>query len=199
MATNGRRQGTDDTSVDPRIQRSRAAVLEATVALLAELGWAGTTVEAVAERSGVAKTTIYRHWRSRDQLVLDALDGLLTPPAIEATGDLYADLVTMACALADALEQSAWSRVLPAVTEGAERNQQLATRIAELTGVVRVSFTRRLGAARDAGTLPAGADLGLMTHLLIDPLFVRRLLTRERSTTRFIEALVDGVLRSFSS
>lgn len=199
MPPKGRSRNTGSAGVDPRVQRSRAAVLEAAVVVLAEHGWAGTTVEAVAERSGVAKTTIYRHWTGRDQLMLDALDGLLAPPAIEATGDLYADLVTMACALADALEQSAWSRVLPAVTEGAERDPQVAQRVADLTGGVRLAFTRRLAAARDQGGLPSDADLGLMTHFLIDPLFVRRLLTRERSTTRFIESLVDGVLRSFTS
>lgn len=199
MPPKGRSRNTGSAGVDPRVQRSRAAVLEAAVVVLAEHGWAGTTVEAVAERSGVAKTTIYRHWTGRDQLMLDALDGLLAPPAIEATGDLYADLVTMACALADALEQSAWSRVLPAVTEGAERDPQVAQRVADLTGGVRLAFTRRLAAARDQGGLPSDADLGLMTHFLIDPLFVRRLLTRERSTTRFIESLVDGVLRSFAS
>ena len=57
---------------DPRVARSRAAVLAATVDLLGELGHAGTTVEAIAERSGVAKTTIYRHWPSRAPLLIDA-------------------------------------------------------------------------------------------------------------------------------
>ena len=58
---------------DPRIVRSRAAVLEAGVELLVEGGPNAVTVEAVAQRSGVAKTTIYRQWPSRDDLVVDVI------------------------------------------------------------------------------------------------------------------------------
>ena len=58
---------------DPRVVRSRAAVLEAGVELLVEGGPNAVTVEAVAQRSGVAKTTIYRQWASRDDLVVDVI------------------------------------------------------------------------------------------------------------------------------
>ena len=62
----------DDAVVDRRIQRSRERVLEAAQELLAQSGVGGFTVDEVARRSGVAKTTIYRHWPSREALVLDA-------------------------------------------------------------------------------------------------------------------------------
>lgn len=182
---------------DPRVARSRAAVLDATVELLADHGWSGTTVEAVSERSGVAKTTIYRHWPHRADLILDAFNSLVAKPAFDATGDLYADLVTMLCSLADALEQSEWSRVLPALVEGAERDPELARLAAVMGRERRAGLTGRLRDAVDAGDLPAETDVELMAHMLADPLFFRRLLWRERTTTRFIEALVDRVLRAF--
>jgi AcrR family transcriptional regulator len=59
--------------VSPRIARSRAAVLEAGVELLVEGGPNAVTVEAIVQRSGVAKTTIYRQWDSRDDLVADVI------------------------------------------------------------------------------------------------------------------------------
>jgi AcrR family transcriptional regulator len=58
---------------DPRVARSRAAVLEAGVELLVEGGPNAVTVEAVSQRSGVAKTTIYRQWTSREDLVVDVI------------------------------------------------------------------------------------------------------------------------------
>jgi AcrR family transcriptional regulator len=61
------------TSQDPRVARSRAAVLEAGVELLVDGGPKAVTVEAVSQRSGVAKTTIYRQWASRDDLVVDVV------------------------------------------------------------------------------------------------------------------------------
>src|SRR6478672_8581823 len=59
---------------DPRVERSRQAILDATLQLLARDGDVGAlTVEAVAARSGVAKTTIYRRWRDKWELALDAV------------------------------------------------------------------------------------------------------------------------------
>lgn len=67
--------------MDPRVARSRTAVIAATLDLLAERGITATTIEAVAERSGVAKTTIYRQWDRQPELVLDAIGTTVrTPP-----------------------------------------------------------------------------------------------------------------------
>src|SRR5436309_15957251 len=57
-----------------RSARIRQAVLDAAFAELGEKGYGGLSIEAVAQRSGVAKTTVYRRWPTRDELVADALD-----------------------------------------------------------------------------------------------------------------------------
>lgn len=67
------RSSSSGTVRDPRVARSRAAVLEAGVELLVEGGPNAVTVEAVCQRSGVAKTTIYRQWTSREDLVVDVI------------------------------------------------------------------------------------------------------------------------------
>lgn len=74
--------GGTDVARDPRVARSRAAVLEAGVDLLVEGGPNAVTVEAVSQRSGVAKTTIYRQWASREDLVVDVVGEIVTaaPP-----------------------------------------------------------------------------------------------------------------------
>jgi AcrR family transcriptional regulator len=70
---------------DPRVARSRAAVLEAGVELLVEGGPNAVTVEAIAQRSGVAKTTIYRQWSSRDDLVVDVIGDVVGTPQVPPT------------------------------------------------------------------------------------------------------------------
>src|SRR5262245_17254407 len=63
-----------DPKQDPRVERSKQAILKATRELLAEEGGVcSLTVAAVAARSGVAKTTIYRRWRDKWELALDAV------------------------------------------------------------------------------------------------------------------------------
>src|SRR6188472_2654282 len=74
-----------------RRARSEQAILEATRALLAEVGVPGLTIEGVAARSGVAKTTIYRRWRDSDELALaavwdDLISGLKAPRDVGDTG-----------------------------------------------------------------------------------------------------------------
>src|SRR5438132_14252115 len=76
-----------------RSARVRQAVLNAAFAELGEKGYDGFNMEAVARRSGVHKTTVYRRWPTRDALVVDALDsrGDRHSP-ISVTGSLRADL-----------------------------------------------------------------------------------------------------------
>ena len=71
------------SATDRRVARSRAAVLDAGVELLVECGPNAVTVDAIVQRSGVAKTTIYRHWASREDLVVDVIREVVKPtPAL---------------------------------------------------------------------------------------------------------------------
>src|SRR5262249_44997879 len=86
-----------NSTSDPRVERSKEAILQATRELLAENGDVGSlTVEAVAARSGVAKTTIYRRWRDKWELALDAVMIDMLPGFAEPrdVGDTRKELVT---------------------------------------------------------------------------------------------------------
>ena len=79
--------------VDPRLAQTQRLVKEATLDLIAEIGFEGTTVELIAERSGVSRTTIYRHWPDPSRLLLEAFDPTTPdrqPPAL--TGDFAVDI-----------------------------------------------------------------------------------------------------------
>ena len=75
-----------DVSLDPRTIRSRKAVLDSTVALMVLRGIHALNIDGIAEHSGVAKTTIYRHWSSREAIILDALSSLIAPEIQVPTG-----------------------------------------------------------------------------------------------------------------
>ncbi|HET7900126.1 MAG TPA: TetR/AcrR family transcriptional regulator [Candidatus Nanopelagicales bacterium] len=84
----------------PRSAAADAAILGATRAMLAESGWAGLTVEGVAARAGVAKTTVYRRFSSRSDLAVAAVAELLASARIEPGGDAASDIAgaVRACA-----------------------------------------------------------------------------------------------------
>src|SRR5436190_210015 len=107
---------------DPRVARTKATVLDAAVATLAEHGVAGFTVEAIAARTGVAKTTIYRHWPTRADLLVAAIacfeDRVPTPD----TGTVRGDLVLLLRTLAANLSRGDWSKSLPSIILAAEHD-----------------------------------------------------------------------------
>lgn len=181
--------------VDSRIARSRATVLAAALDLLVERGMSGTTIEGVARRSGVAKTTIYRHWPGRPALVLDAFDSALRPPVDPDTGDLRSDLIELLGGLADALSESPAAGLMPALIEAAERDPEFAElhhRLATRRHAPALAALRR-GRAR--GELPADSDPADLLDMLTGPLFHRRMFCGGRPDRRFAEHVVDQVLR----
>jgi len=80
----------------PRSAHSHQAILEATLALFAEVGLQGLSIEAIAERAGVGKTTIYRRWSSKEDIIADALDLFRAEHPIPNTGNIRDDLLRIA-------------------------------------------------------------------------------------------------------
>jgi AcrR family transcriptional regulator len=78
----------------PRSAQAHNAILEATLALLGEVGFEALSIEAIAERAKVGKTTIYRRWPSKAELVVDAMKSVHTDVPLNWTGDLRGDLIT---------------------------------------------------------------------------------------------------------
>ena len=93
-------QPSPPTHTDGRVQRSRARVLGATLELLTEQGVGRVSVDEVARRSGVAKTTIYRHWPTRADLVLDACAQLGSDQDVPDTGSFQGDLTALLTSIA---------------------------------------------------------------------------------------------------
>jgi len=76
----------------PRSARSHQAMLRATLELLAEVGFEAMSIEAIATRAGVGKTTIYRRYSSKEELVADAIESMREEVLIPDTGNLWSDI-----------------------------------------------------------------------------------------------------------
>lgn len=76
----------------PRSTQSHQAILQATLELLAEVGFERMTIDAIATRAGVGKTTIYRRYNAKEELVADAIESLREEVVIPDTGTLWGDV-----------------------------------------------------------------------------------------------------------
>src|ERR671912_893389 len=80
---------------DPRVERSRRVILEAVLDELGEVGYGALTIEAVAARAGVGKSTIYRHWPGKLELIEDAIATLKAGLAVPTEGTVTARVVAL--------------------------------------------------------------------------------------------------------
>jgi AcrR family transcriptional regulator len=179
---------------DPRAQRSRQTVLAAAFELLEESGVAGFSVDEVARRSGVAKTTIYRHWPTRAALVLDACARISAEQEIPDTGTLGGDLHVHLTTVADLLQTANWSAVLPSIVDAAERDAEFATLHAEIQRGHAAPVHEIIRRAIARGELPTGTDPATAAAALLGPLFYRRWFSREPLDGAFIDSVLQRAI-----
>jgi AcrR family transcriptional regulator len=180
--------------VDGRIQRSRDRVLGTAFELLSESGVIGFTIDEVARRSGVAKTTIYRHWPSREALVLEAAARISAEQDVPDTGSLEADLVALLVNIGELLVTARWSSVVPSLVDVAERDPEFAAVHATIQRGHAAPVGLVLDRAADRGDIAATTDRSFVVSALMGPLYYRRWFAREPIDDRFVAALVGSVL-----
>ena len=169
---------------------------EATLDLIAEIGFEGTTVELISARSGVSRTTIYRHWPDPSALFLEAFDPTTPerqPPPL--TGDFSADLERYIRHVAGRLNDDRFAAALAAQVDKARRDPQY--RAAHLNYAVTrnehgVSIFR---AGVADGTVRADVDAEHETDLILGYLVYQRLMKHRRLDDTLVAALRGGVLR----
>jgi DNA-binding transcriptional regulator YbjK len=181
------------TEPDPRIPRTRHRVMAATLDLLAEGGFRASTIERIAKRSGVAKSTIYRHWTGLPPLILDSFVMINpAPPPFVPTGSLRHDLHEFLTALAGAVTGSRWGALMAPLVEMAEHDEEFQRLARDFVESRRRPLRDLLHAAQQHGQLPASADADLLAGLIGGSLFYRRLISREPLDRQFIDQLVDA-------
>jgi AcrR family transcriptional regulator len=182
---------TKTESSDPRAIRSRRAIINAAVELLAEHGFAGTTIEAIAARSGAAKTTIYRHWPDKRAVLLAAIEAIVPAATAPDSGSLREDLIGFARDLARIISTPPTAALVPALIDAAERDPEIARLLADFTAQRRRPVHTAVERAVERGEIEARHDAAPIDGLLLGPIFYRRLLSRQPITPKFVENVVD--------
>ncbi len=192
-----KRSAIDSTGdVDVRVRHSKEVVMATTYELLSEEGLGGVTVDAVARRSGVAKTTIYRHWPSREALLLDACAQMGPHFDVPDAGSFPKDLRALAQRVVEQLLSGSYAAILLSLMDAAERNPDLAALLAaaqtKLVEAVR-TITARARARGELRRLPEPSEVAA---LIVGPLLYRRLFSHEPFSEGFFRMVVDSVVRT---
>jgi AcrR family transcriptional regulator len=180
----------------PRSTRAQEAILEATRELLAEGGVRTLTVERVAERAGVAKTTVYRRWRSKHELALAVLiDMVEEMVAVPDLGDTREELVRFVSSAVRILGSTLMGRVMRGLVSDLATDPTLAGEFQARVVARREEEVRRMvgrGVAR--GDLRPDADAALVHELLFGPVYYRLMLSGRPLDGDLAGQVVDAVL-----
>ena len=184
-----------------RRERTEKAIIDATRELLAERGVGGLTVERVAARAGVAKTTIYRRWRSKDELALavliDMVENVVATPDLGETRD---ELVAFVNAAVTILGSTLMGRVMQGLVSDLATDSELGRAFRERVVAMRVAEVRRLvERGIERGDLRADTDIELLHELLFGPVYYRLLLSGSPLDRNLAARIVDSVLPAFAA
>ncbi|HEV7657992.1 MAG TPA: TetR/AcrR family transcriptional regulator [Mycobacteriales bacterium] len=180
----------------PRSAEAEQAIREAAAELLSERGIGGFSVEAVAARAGVAKTTVYRRWPTREELLVAVVSGLKAPAEAAPGDSVRGDLLHFLRSTAYEDRSGRWTRLMNRLLVDADEypelvadvwRQSVRPRREYLAGILRRAVAE--------GLVRPGADLDLLVDLLISPVTSRIRLRRGRLSDDQLAELVDTVLR----
>jgi AcrR family transcriptional regulator len=182
----------------PRRAATRTAIVEATLSLLAERGFQAATMDAIADRAGVSKNTIYRRWSSKEDLIAAALRELTAGAEVagEAEGDVYALLLEHIRDVAGILADPLVGRLLPGLLGELQHNPAFAAAYADqVVRPRRLAIIELLERAIERGELRAGNRPDEIADLLIGPLILRHLFEPglPRRPRRYPEQLLETI------
>ncbi|MFF4324122.1 TetR/AcrR family transcriptional regulator [Streptomyces sp. NPDC001568] len=154
-----------------RNEDARQAILDATVALSVERGFAATTIEAVAGRAGVGKTTIYRWWPSKAAILIEAIEAARDASAgFPDTGEIQTDLVTQTTNVMHLFE-SDFGTLWRGLIAAAQSEEAAAEGVTRILRVAIDGCVARLAKAREAGQIRADLDLELAVEIIYGPVY----------------------------
>ncbi|MCW2528910.1 MAG: TetR family transcriptional regulator [Pseudonocardiales bacterium] len=179
----------------PRDEHVDAAILKATTELVADNGFGALTMEAVSSRSGVAKSSIYRRWSNKDDLIFDALADLKgpvpTPPGESVRGDLVFMIVAMRGQWTDGLHGRLMRQLSVDGSDARDHYRRFRDRLIAPRQVVLKSILAR---GVQEGIIDPSANHDWVLQLLVAPIIAAGLTHQDRISSKHIEFNVDVIL-----
>src|SRR5689334_21506892 len=156
-----------ETATRPRVEGDREQqILDATITVLAEVGYDKLTMDAVATEAKASKATLYRRWSSKPELVVDAVCSHKEHPPIPDTGTLRGDLIAAYCGLGGLGDKRSMA-VLAAVVTAMSRDEEFAAVYRrDFIGPKQSGMRLVMERARDRGEIRDDVDLDLLAPAL---------------------------------
>jgi AcrR family transcriptional regulator len=184
----------------PRDPGYDKVILDATLEILNDKGYAGLTIDGVAARTGVGRPTIYRRWPSKTVLVIAALTQSPHLSLTPDSGVLRDDLLAFEREQVRMMDLPASRRITAGLVADLVADPDLAeTYLGDYVGLRQTSVREALERGIERGELRADADLSLIYDLLIGPLFVRSVVRGESLGPDIAEEIVDLILTAFGT
>lgn len=181
-----------------RHQEARSRILDATLELVLAEGWHGLTVDGIALRAKVSKSTIYRWWPSKGAVLFSAAvaDGFVWP-AFPNTDDLGSDVAGAVNNLISEFSEPSFGQVMRAMLAGAPEDEHLARKLdAHLSAAPVAALTERLESAVAAKEVEDDLDARMLADLVFGAVFRRWLLGTGELDQGFADAVAEMVLRA---
>ena len=184
----------------PRSPETREKILKAAYEILLEVGFMDLTIEGVAARAKVGKPTIYRRWKTKSALAMDAFLEVVNPEiTFPDTGSVKEDFREQMLKLVR-LMKSSRGEVLASVIGCGQADKELIAAFRENWLIPRRKDAKQIfqrGVER--GELKEGIDAEVAIDALYSPLFYRLLLKHQPLTNKFVDELVDVVIRGLEN
>jgi len=178
-----------------RSDAARRKVMTAVTELIIERGVGSLSIEEVAARSGVAKTTIYRHWPERTSLVLDAMRSHFEHIGAPDTGTLRGDLTAFFGLMSRRDLSGRVGDIMPCIIEAAGRDPEMAALIDRFGQERERGLMRILDRAAARGELTSDLDVEQLMGVIIGPIVFQKVVRRRTLTAEYVETCIDVALR----
>ena len=179
----------------PRNHRTHGAIITAANEILSEQGFAALSFEGLAARAGVSKTSIYRRWSSKGELLLDLYMSEVSEPP-EVPGRSFPEALEEYLMLTVVrLETPWWSVAIRSLVAEAQSDVALAKLVRQkVVGPRRAAVRKLMIQAFKQGELATSADIEVLLDMLFGAMWYRLLLSHAPFDRRFVSDLVDGFM-----
>ncbi|MDB5687727.1 MAG: regulatory protein TetR [Rhizorhabdus sp.] len=169
-------------------------MLDATAALILERGAVNFTVEAVVERTGIALTTIYRHWRTRNDLLAAGIAHLSDPIPYPDSGSTRTDLVSFFAGRMELLHWDEKLRTLPGIIEAGRTDGKIATVVTQFVTGLHKTVQIMLVRGQERGDVRRDRDVSAMADVLLGAIILRRGYRGEQISKAHVAAIMDTIM-----
>jgi AcrR family transcriptional regulator len=177
----------------PRDAGVEAKVLAAAAAEMRRGGYDGLSIDRVAERAGVAKTTLYRRWSSKAELVAAMVSNLREDVPFEPSGDPRRDLTDLVIAITTTLTTTP-TTLIADLAAAAAREPRVGETVRTLWAERHRAVTAVVAKAQETGVVLDHVSPAVLVDQLVGPLYYRLLITGEPLTPAYAKTLVQSVL-----